>query len=45
MTVCHKYLTVELIKCALNNVQMLTGVHYNWQNNEAHKYFKTVFDR
>lgn len=42
MSVSHKYLTVALMKYALNYVQMLTRMPYTWQNNEAHKYFRSV---
>lgn len=42
MNVSYKYLTVALKKYALNYVQMLTRMPYTSQNNEAHKYFRSV---
>lgn len=42
MSVSHKYLTAALMKYALNYVQMLTRMSYTWQNNDVHKYFRSV---
>lgn len=42
MSVSYKYLTVALMKYALDYIQMLTRMPSTWQNNEAHKYFRSV---
>lgn len=42
MNISHQYLTVALMKYALNYSKMLTRMPGAWQNNASHEYFKAV---